>query len=115
LHAHLASAVVHLSDYDFTWLRAYNLDWTSQTMISKSKSYAFLACLLHFDLDTSLLMQYLGNNYTGAYRNTHMMIKSLRHYKINNSLINQYMHVITIGCPNHFVADTLQANALHYL
>ena len=114
LHAHLASAVVHLSDYDFTWLRDYNLDWASQTMISRSKSYAFLACLLHFDLDTSLLMRYLGNNYTGAYRNTHKVIKTLRHYKINTNLIDQYMRVITIGCPNHFVAETSRANALHY-
>ena len=111
---HTASAVVHLSDYDFTWLRDYNLDWASQTMISRSKSYAFLACLLHFDLDTSMLMRYLGNNYTGAYRNTHKVIKTLRHYKINTNLIDQYMRVITIGCPNHVVAETSRANALHY-
>jgi hypothetical protein len=69
LHAHLASAAVHLSDYDFTWLRDYNLDWASQTIISGSKSYTFLACLLYFDLEIPRLMQYLGNNYTGAYKN----------------------------------------------
>ena len=114
LHAHLASAAMHLSDYDFTWLRDYNLDWASQTMISRSKSYAFLACLLHFDLDTSLLMRYLGNNYTAAYRNTHKVIKTLRHYKINTNLIDQYMRVITICFPNHVVAETSRANALHY-
>jgi len=114
LHAHLASAAVHLSDYDFTWLRDYNFDWSSQTMISRSKSYAFLACLIHFDLDTSLLMRYLGNDYTGACRNTHKVIKTLWQYKINTNLIDKYMRVITIGCPNHFVAETSQANALHY-
>ena len=43
LHAHLASAVVNLSDYNFTWLRDYNLHWATQTMMNRSKSYAFLA------------------------------------------------------------------------
>ena len=114
LHAHLASAVVNLSDYNFTWLRDYNLHWATQTMINRSKFYAFLACLLHYNLDTSLLMPYLGNNYTGAYRNVPEVIKTLQHYKINKNLINQYARVMTTGCPNRFVANTSRNNALHY-
>jgi len=114
LHAHLASAVVNLSDYNFTWLRDYNLHWATQKMVNRSKLHAFLACLLHYNLDTSLLMSYLGNNYTGAYRNVPEVIKTLQHYKIDKNLINQYARVMTTGCPNRFVANTSRNNALHY-
>jgi len=109
LYAHLASAVVHLYDCDFTWLHDYNFDWTSQTMISKSKFYAFLACLIHFYLDTSLLMQYLDNNYTGACRNTHMMIKSLQHYNIKH--VCQWNHN---WLPKPFCCRHVTSNVLHY-
>lgn len=68
LFLHLASAMVHCCFYDFRWLRDYDTFWASQQSIPPVKQAAMMACLLYYDLDTSLLMRYLGNNYTGAYR-----------------------------------------------
>lgn len=70
------------------------------------------ACLLHYNLDTSMLMRYLGNNYTGAYRKVDEIVKQLRELRITEALIEKYIHVMLTGCPNHFVAGTTRANAL---
>jgi len=70
------------------------------------------ACLIHFNLDTSLLMRYLGNNYTGAYREVDKIVALLREYKIDHDLIDKYIRVMLTGCPNRFVADSSRANAL---
>ena len=64
----LASSYVSLRSYDFCWIQDYDPAWASQTAIPPDKQYAMLDCLFHYDLDTSLLMHFLGNNYTGAYR-----------------------------------------------
>jgi hypothetical protein len=68
LVSHLATSYVSLQSLDFRRLRDYNPDWADQTHIPPNKQYAMLACLFHYDLDTSLLMRYLGNNYTGVHR-----------------------------------------------
>jgi hypothetical protein len=71
-----------------------------------------LACLFHYDIDTSLLMRYLGNNYTGAHREISAIVSALRFHKIDPILIDKYVRVMLTGCPNHFVAETTRANAL---
>ena len=112
LFLHLASSSVSLRQYDFRWLQSYNPDWASQTAIPPAKQYAMLACLFHYDLNTSLLMRYLGNNYTGAYRDIDNIVSTLYKLKVSPDLINKYTRVMLTGCPNHFVADTTRANAL---
>jgi hypothetical protein len=109
---HLATSYVSLHQYDFRWLWSYNSDWASQTTIPPHKQYAMLACLFDYDLDTSLLMQYLGNKYTGAYWEVQTVVATLRNYKINHDLIEKYVQAMLTGCPNHFVAETTWANAL---
>jgi hypothetical protein len=50
-------------------------------------------------------MRYLGNNYTGAYREMDKTVHILRQHKIDENLISKYVRVMLTGCPNHFVAD----------
>ena len=101
-----------LRTYDFCWVRECNPDWATQPTIPPAKQYAMLACLFHYDLDTSFLMRYLGNNYTGAYREVSLVADTLRKHKVTHSLIDKYVRVMVTGCPNHFVANTTRANAL---
>ena len=68
LLSHLAASLVAFSNYDFRWIREYNQDWNKQTSIDPIRQCALTAALLHFNLDVSMLMRYLGNNYTGAHR-----------------------------------------------
>ena len=81
---HLTYTYLALRTYDFPWIREYNPDWAMQSAIPPAKQYAILACLLHYDLDTSFLMWYLGNNYTGAYHEVSNI------YQITLSSINMY-------------------------
>lgn len=112
LIGHLAATKVAYASYDFRWLREYNIDWDNQKVIDPAKQEAMTACLFHYNLDTSMLMRYLGNNYTGAYRQVDEIVKKLRALKITESLTEKYVRVMLTGCPNHFVAETTRANAL---
>jgi hypothetical protein len=115
LVGHLASAKVAYTDYDFLWLTDYDQHWEAQAEIDQNKQdamTAWTACLLFYNLDTSLLMRYLGNNYTGAYREVNKIVTQLRELKIDEDLIDKYVRVMVTGCPNHSVAKITRANAL---
>ena len=114
LLSHLLCSCVHLRNHNFLWLAEYNLDWAKQESLSNSKAYAFLACLLHYNLSVAHVIRFLGNNYTGAYRNIASIVASLRTHGIAEALITNYSRVMTVGCPNHFNATTSRDNALLY-
>jgi hypothetical protein len=99
LVSHLATSYISLRSLDFRSLQDYNPDQADQTHIPPNKQYAMLACLFHYDLDTSLLMRYLGNNYTGAHRDISAIVSVLRSHKIDSILIDKYVRVMLTGCP----------------
>ncbi len=70
----LQQAISSLANYDFQWIKAANPDWATQTKIHLDKPTAFLACLFHYNMDMSLIMRYLGRNYTAAHRNVNTII-----------------------------------------
>ena len=69
LIAHLARVSLALSNYDFRWIRETDTAWASQTSIPETRRKAMMACLFHYDLDVSLVMQFLGGNHTATHRN----------------------------------------------
>ena len=112
LFLHLASAMVHCRFHDFRWLQHHDPAWASQTTIPLVKQASMMACLLHYDLDTSLLMRFLGNNYTGVYRQVSDVTAILHRWCTLPALIAKYIRVMTTGCPATFVADSTRVNAL---
>ena len=114
LLSHLLCACVHLHRYDFLWLAQYNPDWGKQQSLNRDKAYAFLACLLHYNLSVASTIRFLGNNYTGAYRDIPSIVESLRSHGIAETMISHYARVMTVGCPNHLNASTSRDNALLY-
>jgi hypothetical protein len=112
LMGHLSASVVAYARYDFRWIREYNLDWSNQASIDPDRQIALTAALFHFELDVSLLMRYLGRNYTGEYRDVVATVKILRQHCIPEELIRKYKRVLLTGCPNHFVAETTRENML---
>ncbi len=114
LLSHLLSACTNLRTYNFLWLSEYNPDWASQIKLSDTKAYAFLACLLHYDLIIANVVRFLGNNYTGGYRDISNITTQLRCLGLNETLIARYEKVMTVGCPNHFNATSTRDNALLY-
>ena len=112
---HLDVMRIQLSNYNFTHIRNIDTNWSHQKAISKDRSRAMMACLLHYNLDVSLLMRYLGNNYTAAHRDVAKTVAILREHNIEEYLIQGYIRVTTIGCPNKMVAETTRENAMKYL
>ena len=90
LLSHLLCTCVHSRHYDFLWLAQYNIDWAKQQSLNNNTAYAFLACLLHYNLSVALSIRFLGNNYTGIYRDIPSIVNSLRTHGIAESLISHY-------------------------
>jgi hypothetical protein len=105
---------VHLRHDDFLWLAEYDTAWATQDTFSDDKAYAFLACLIHYNLSIAHMIQFLGNNYTGEYRDIPLIIASLQAQGIAESLIEHYSRVMPVGYPNHFNATTTHDNMLLY-
>jgi hypothetical protein len=114
LLSHLLCACVHLHHYDFLWLAQYNLGWDKQLSLNRDKAYAFLACLLHYNLSVASTIRFLSNNYTSTYCNIPLIANSLHSHSIAESLISHYSRVMTVGCPNHLNTSTSCDNALLY-
>ena len=111
---HMYNTIHILSPYDFTWIRNIDTNWADQKSIQPIKRKAMMACLYHYNMDIGLLMCYLGNNYTGSYQNVTSTAGNLINHRIEPALVNDFIRVMTVGCPNLFVAKTTQDNALEY-
>ena len=86
---HLALSIVCTWFFDSCWLQTYDPAWQHQTHFLPAKQAVMMACLLYYKLDISLLMCYLGNNYTGAYRIDHDTIHILRQHHTLKPLISK--------------------------
>ena len=98
LLSHLICSCVHLQHYDFLWLADYNSAWASQDALSNDKAYAFLTCLIHYDLSIVNIIRFLRNNYTGKYHDILSIAASLRARGIAKTLIGHYSCVMMVGC-----------------
>ena len=111
---HLASTILSLRDYDFGWIRVPNKNWVTQTSIEAEHKRALLACLLHYNLDVSLIMRFLGGNYVGAHRDVKETAKSLRRHGVPDDLVGHYRRVMMVGCPRIFNTTITRENVLKY-
>ncbi len=64
-----------------------------------------MACLFHYNLNVSLLMRYLGGNYTAAYTDDQSTANVLLDHGIPRSLVQHYIRVMPVGCPVAMNAD----------
>ncbi len=84
-----------------------------QTDINPQKQTTFFACLLHYRMDTSLVMRYLGGNYMAVHRNIDGIIQRISPY-VDANLLQHYRRVMTTGCPNKFNTTCSQENFMTY-
>lgn len=110
---HLDTIRLKLRDYDFRWIQKSNPKWASQVEIDTNRVMAMMACLFHYDLDVSLLMRYLGGNYTAAYRDIQQTVDTIRPF-VDPDLIPHFVRVMTVGCPNYFNYESSRANSVKY-
>ena len=109
---HLVRMIVKCHSYNFTWIAAEDPFWKQQTTVPQSHAMATLAALFHYRMHAPDVMRFLGGTYTGEYRDIDSTVQRLTSLKIDPWLITQYVRATTVGCPNHFVAETSRDNAL---
>jgi hypothetical protein len=110
---HLDTMRQKLTRYDFQWIREPNPHWSSQVNIAHNKVMAMMACLFHYDMDVSLLMRYLGTNYTASYRDVQRTVDTIKPH-VDPYLIPHFIRVMTVGCPNYFNYESSRANSVKY-
>lgn len=96
---HMATMIPYYQNYDLTWLKNPQPQWTSQEKISAEKAKACMACLFHYDINVSLVMEYLGGNYTGEHRNVEAIIQQIKSH-VSPYLLDHFRRVMTTRCPN---------------
>ncbi len=110
---HMAKLLPILADYDFTWLRNYDSDWNSYESVPPKREMAFLALLFHYDLHLSAVVRFLGEKFTGSYRDVDDICAQLAPH-VEPHLIAEFRRVMTMGGPALFNAETSRANTLLY-
>ena len=108
---HLYDMISEYKSVNFSKLREYDLDYALQREIPDSRIKSFMVCLFHFDLSVTNIMQYVGKNYTGAYRDVEASVERMRGL-VDGELLAHYARVMMFGAPSHFVAEATQENTL---
>ncbi|KAL7535992.1 hypothetical protein ACHAWF_006478, partial [Thalassiosira exigua] len=109
---HIATMVVRLYNYDFTWITYEDPNWKNQLTVPQSNARAMLAALFHYRMHAADVMRFLENTYTGEYRDINGVIETLTSHNIDPVLIAHYVRTTTVGCPAHFVAESSRAKAM---
>lgn len=111
---HMARLIPVLAQYDFTWLRDYDSDWASYSEVPARREMAFLALVFHYDLHLSAAVRYLGERFTGSYRDADTICALLAQHDIPPDLIEHFRRVITHGGPAHLNSEVSRDNTLLY-
>ena len=113
LSLHLAKRIVDLSTVDFRHLREFDPNWAQCDSVPHAKEQEFLALLFHYDMNMSAAVRFLGSKYLGGHRDVDAICRILSNH-VDPELIADYRRIMTIGCPNKFVAETSHQNAETY-
>ena len=73
-----------------------------------------LAAILHYDMDIPTVIRFLGNNYTGEYRNSDKIIAILKETECNEEIIKDLQRLYNIGAPNKLNASSSHQNFLDF-
>ena len=109
---HLVKMIIICNSYDFTWIAYEDPFWKQQMDVPQSHAMAMLAALFHYRMHAPDVLRFLGGTYTGEHRDIDSIVECLTSHDIDPWLIAQYIRATTIGCPNHFVAETSRENAM---
>ena len=114
LYEHLDRMLVWSHKIKFQDIKDPADNYSEQKEISFKRVQMMLAAFLYFDLDTSLVIRYLGNNYTGEYRNPAEIIKILQESGCDEQVIMDLQRLLVVGAPNKMNATSSHQNFLDF-
>ena len=97
-----------------SWVAYEDPFWKEQTIVPIFHVRAMLAALFHYIMHAADVMCFLRGTYTGEHCDVNAIIIELNSHDIDSWFISQYIQTTTVGCPNHFMAETTRENALFH-
>ena len=89
-------------------------DYANQNSINTTRIQKMLAAVFWYNLDIPTVIRFLGNNYTGEYRDINKTLQMLRDTKCDLQVIKELERLFSIGAPNKFNASSTHKNYLDY-
>jgi len=114
LFIHLNKMLEWSHNLYFQDIRDPNKDYATQNSIDLTRVKKMLATFLHFDLDTSTVIRFLGNNYTGEYRKPAEAIKLLHESGCDVQIIKDLERLLVVGAPAYMNTTSSHTNFLEY-
>ena len=99
---------------DFMDIKEPITDYHKQKVIQTKRVQKMLAAILHFDLSISILIRFLGNNYTGEYRDSKSTIKALQVANCDTQVVKDLKRLLEVGCPNRMNASSTHKKNLDF-
>ena len=89
-------------------------DYQDKKSIDLNRVKLLLAALLNYDLDVPAFIRYLGGNYTGAYRDTELMLRTLKQSRCDSQIVSDPQNIFKVGCPMKMNASSTRNNFLDF-
>ena len=89
-------------------------DYANKNSINTTSVKKILAAVFWYNLDIPTVIRFLGNNYTGEYRDINKTLQMLRDTKCDPQVIKELERLFSIGAPNKFNASSTHKNYLDY-
>ena len=89
-------------------------NYANQKSIDKTRIKKLLAATFHYDMDIPTVIRFLGNNYTGEYKNSKNTIEILKKSKCDDEIVHDLERLFTLGAPNKLNASSSQQNFLEF-
>ena len=73
-----------------------------------------LEATLHYKLNISTFIRHLGGNYTGEYRDSKKIIKTLEDSNCDEEIVSDLQRLLDSGCPNNMNASSSHENFMDF-
>jgi hypothetical protein len=96
----MVNGVMQLRSINFSKLKLPRFDYADQTKISHERVNLATACVIHYGLNTGMVVRYLKGKYVGESRDADAITKKVSPY-IDDVNCEHIKQVINLGCPSH--------------
>ena len=114
LFKHLNDTLKWSSSIEFMDLRNPIENYQDQKTINIARVRKMLAAVCFYNLDIPTIIRFLGNNYTGEYRNINKILQVLEDTRCDIQVIKDLERLFCIGSPNRLNATSTHKNYLDY-
>ena len=111
---HFNKMIVWSYNIQFADITTPNKEYANQKSINITRVKKLLAATFHYNMDIPTVIRFLGNNYTGEYKNTEEIITILKDSNCEEEVVCDLQRLYKIGAPNKLNASSSHQNFLEF-